>query len=163
MKMKQGRAVNWEPKEGMLLRWGWINGCNMAVIAYLILMNVLAVLKGLSDRFESQYGIVNILEQIGRYGCMVLMVLPIGVEGWKFGFGSVAEMLIWGCITILLLTIYTVLWSKKGNGSVNVLYGLAIVPAALFLLNGILLRHAVLVIASFIFGSFHFAIVKENV
>ena len=94
---------------------------------------------------------------------MALMILPVFTRGWKFGFRSVTEMLVWICLTILLLVIYSFLWAKKVNGGVFVLYGLAFVPAVLFLLNGIILRHPALVAASLVFGIFHFLIVKENI
>ena len=144
------------------MRFNWINLINMAAVVWLILINVIVARKGLSDSFSSKHLIVNILEQIGRYGCMALMILPIFTSGWKFGFGSAAEMLIWICLTILLLAIYSFLWTKKANDGMFVLYGVAFVPAVLFLLNGILLRHPALVAASLVFGVFHFLIVKEN-
>ena len=130
---------------------------------WLILINVIVARKGLSDSFNSKNLIVNIFEQIGRYGCMALMILPMFTRGWKFGFKSVKEMLVWICLTILLLVTYSFLWVKKANGGVFVLYGLAFVPAVLFLLNGILLRHPALVAASLFFWFFHFLIVKENI
>ena len=130
---------------------------------WLIVMNVIVARKGLSDSFNSKHLIVNIFEQIGRYGCMALMILPVFTRGWKFGFRSVTEMFVWICLTILLLAIYSFLWVKKANGGVFVLYGLAFVPAVLFLLNGILLRHPALVAASLVFWVFHFLIVKENI
>ncbi len=145
------------------MRFNWINWINMTAVVWLILINVIAARKGLSDSFNSKHLIVNIFEQIGRYGCMALMILPMFTRGWKFGFGSVTEMLVWICSTILFLVIYSFLWVKKANGGVFVLYGLAFVPAVLFLLNGILLRHPVLAAASLVFGVFHFLIVKENV
>ena len=135
----------------------------MAAVVWLILINVIAARKGLSDSFNSKHLIVNIFEQIGRYGCMALMILPMFTRGWKFGFRSVVEMLVWICLTILLLVIYSLLWVKKANGGVFVLYGLAFAPAVLFLLNGIILRHPALVVTSLVFGIFHFLIVKENV
>ena len=147
----------------MLVSFGWINWINIAVVACLILINIIAARKGQSDSFNSKYLTVNILEQIGRYGCMALMILPIFVKDWKFGFGSVMEMLLWACLTILLLGIYFFLWIKKANGGAGILYGLAIVPVVLFLLNGVLLRHPALVVAALVFGIFHFIIVKENV
>ena len=125
--------------------------------------NLIVAGKGLSDSFNSKNLIVNIFEQIGRYGCMALMILPVFTRGWKFGFRFVTEMLVWVFFTILLLLIYSLLWVKKANGGVFVLYGLAFVPAVLFLLNGILLRHPALVAATLIFGVFHFLIVKENI
>lgn len=145
------------------MSFGWINWINMAVVIYLILVNIVAAKKGLADSFNSKYLAVNILEQVGRYGCMAFMILPIFTKGWKFGFYSVTEMLIWVCFTILLLIIYSYLWFRKVKGGAGIYYGLAIVPAVLFLLNGILLRHPVLVIVSFVFGVFHFIIVKENI
>ncbi len=145
------------------MRFNWINWINMAAVVWLVLINVIVARKGLSDSYNNKHSIVNILEQIGRYGCMVLMILPVFTSGWEFGFGSVVEMLIWISLTILLLAIYSFFWVKKANGNVFVFYGLALVPTVLFLLNGIILRHPALVVASLVFGVFHFLIVKENI
>lgn len=145
------------------MRFGWINWINLAVVACLILINIIVAKKDHSDSFTSKYLTVNILEQIGRYGCIALMIFPIGVRNWKFGFGSVMEMLLWVYLTILFLGIYIFLWLKKAKGGVSILYGLTIVPIVLFLLNGVLLRHLALVIVALVFGAFHFVIVKENV
>ena len=145
------------------MRFNWINWINMAAVVWLVLINVIVARKGLSDSYNNKHSIVNILEQIGRYGCMVLMILPVFTSGWKFGFDSVVEMLIWISLTILLLAIYSFFWVKKANGNVFVFYGLALVPTVLFLLNGIILRHPALVVASLVFGIFHFLIVKENI
>lgn len=84
-------------------------------------------------------------------------------RGWKFGFGSAAEMLVWLCLTLLLLAVYSLLWLKKPKGGAPVLYGLALVPAVLFLMNGVLLHHPALIAASLVFGAFHFLTVRENV
>ena len=144
------------------MSFGWINWINMAAVACLILINMIVARKGLSDSFNSKHLTINILEQIGRYGCILLMILPVFTQGWKFGFESVEEMLIWACLTILLLVIYGILWVKKADGKVGILYGLAIIPVALFLMNGILLRHPALVAVSLIFGVSHLLIVREN-
>lgn len=144
------------------MNFNWINLGNLASVVCLIVINIVAVRKGVSENFCSKYTVINIFEQIGRYGSMVLMIFPFFTKGWKFGFMSVIEMLIWVCATVLLLVIYGLLWMKKSAGGVGILYGLAIVPVILFLLNGILLRHFTLVVASLIFGVFHCAIVREN-
>lgn len=145
------------------MHFGWINCINMTVIAYLILINVITAKKGLSDSFSSKHLIVNILEQIGRYGSMVFMIFPIFIKNWEFGFKTVAEMFIWLFLTVLLLLIYTVLWFQKAGSSAGISYGLAIIPTVLFLLNGILLQHSALIIVSLIFGIFHMGVVRENV
>ena len=145
------------------MSFSWINWVNGAAVAVLLLINGIAARKGLAGRFNSRYPSVNVLEQIGRYGCMILMILPVFVSGWKFGFGSVEEMVLWLGLTVLLLAIYSFLWSRKANGGAGVLYGLAIVPAVLFLLNGVLLRHPMLIAAALLFGVCHGIIVRENV
>lgn len=140
----------------------WINWVNLAAVVYLISINIIVSRKGLSGSFNSKYLLVNILEQMGRYGCMALMFLPVFTKGWKFGFSSVAEMLIWMCSTPLLCIVYSILWIRKPKGGAGILYALAIVPVVLFLLNGLLLRHPALIASSVIFGTCHFMIVKEN-
>lgn len=145
------------------MRFGWINWMNMAVVVCLVLVNIIVSRKGLCCNFRSKHPVVNLFEQIGRYGCMAFMILPIYANDWKFAFRSAAEMFVWVCLTILLLAIYIFLWGKRSQDRVGILYGLAIVPVLLFLMNGILLHHPALVIASLIFGTFHLVIVKENV
>lgn len=44
-----------------------------------------------------KYLIAHIFEQIGRYGRIAFMILPIFTEGWKFGFQYVAEMFPLSC------------------------------------------------------------------
>lgn len=145
------------------MSFNWVNWINLLVVMCLILINIIAAREGLSGSFNSKYLIVNIFEQIGRYGCMPLMILPIFTGDWEFGFVSVTEMLIWVCLTPILLMIYIFLWIKKASGGAGILYALAIVPCVLFLLNGILLRHLALGVTSLVFGVSHFIIVKENV
>lgn len=143
--------------------FGWINWINTAVIAYLILINVITAKKGLSDSFSSKYLIINILEQIGRYGSMVFMIFPLFIKNWKFGFKTAAEMFIWFFLTVLFLLIYTILWFQKAGSGAHISYGLAIIPTVLFLQNGILLQYPALIVVSLIFGISHLAIVRENV
>ena len=105
------------------MNFGWINWINTAAVALLIAINIIVAKKGIVDSFSSKYAAINILEQIGRYGCMALIILPIFTKGWKFRFNSVIEMLIWICLTILLLMIYSFLWVRKANGGAGILYG----------------------------------------
>ncbi|MCM1188990.1 MAG: hypothetical protein NC541_06800 [bacterium] len=170
------------------MKFNWINGGNAAAVACLIAINLIAAGKGVAEDFCSKHAVINLFEQIGRYGCMFFMIFPVFVKGWEFGFRSVAEMLIWVCASVLLLAVYGLLWIKrqdslasknashssqaavkfsnrikKSVGGVSILYGLATVPVLLFLLNGILLRHFALIAAALFFGVFHLAVVRENI
>lgn len=144
------------------MEFGWINGINLTVVILLILINIVAFKTGAAEGFSSKFQIINVLEQIGRYGCMIFMVLPIWIKNWKFGFQSVGEMLLWIASTVIFLLLYGFLWIKKRRGGISTLYGLGIIPVVLFLMNGILLRHYALIAASLLFGACHLMIVREN-
>lgn len=144
------------------MEFGWINGINLAAVFWLIIINVIAYKRGISENFSSRFRIVNILEQLGRYGCMIFMVFPIWVRNWEFGFCSVDAMVVWIISTIILLAVYTILWFWKRRGSTGTLYGLAVVPVLLFLINGILLRHYALIASALLFALCHVMIVREN-
>lgn len=144
------------------MSFGWINLINIATVICLIVINIIAVKKNIAGDFSSKYPIINIFEQIGRYGCMALMIIPFAVKNLEFGFNSIISMTIWICLTIVLLIIYAILWSVKSKGIKAVIYGLAIIPICIFVINGIILHHILLIIAALIFGVCHIIIVNEN-
>ena len=143
------------------MQFGWINAVNAFAVVFLIAANLIAVRRGVAGDFKSRYALVNVLEQIGRYGCMALMILPL-TAGWEFGFAAEWRMIAWLLLTVLLLAVYAVLWCRKRRGGTAVLYGLAVVPVCLFLMNGVLLRHWALAAAALLFGVCHIFIVHEN-
>ncbi len=144
------------------MRFGWINAVNAAAVVLLIAVNWIAARRGIADDFKSRRTLVNVFEQIGRYGCIALMILPLTV-GWEFGFASVGRMIAWLVLTVLLLAVYVALWCFKTRAGAAVLYGLAVVPVCLFLANGIMLGHWLLAGFALLFGVFHFWIVYENI
>ena len=142
--------------------FGWINAVNAAAVVFLIAVNLICMRRGLADDWKSRYAAVNVFEQVGRYGCMALMILPL-TPGWEFGFAAVWRMIAWLTLTILLLAVYAALWVCKRKGNRAVLYALAVVPVCLFFSNGVLLRHPLLAAFALLFGVFHLRIVHENV
>ena len=144
------------------MQFGWINAVNAFAVICLIAVNILCARRGLADSWKSRHTAVNVFEQIGRCGCMALMILPL-TAGWEFGFASPGRMVAWLVLSAVLLVIYAVLWCFSRRGGKAVLYGLASVPVCLFLMNGVLLRHWALAAAAMLFGVFHLWIVHENV
>ncbi len=141
------------------MTFGWINLVNAAFVVVLITMSVFGQKKSGLPPIKSRRKLLNLFEQIGRYACMALMMLPL-LPCFKFGFASVGVMVGWLAGSLVLLSVYTVLWTQaKRDGTV--LYGLALVPALLFLCCGVLLRHWVLVAAAVLFGVSHTLIVQE--
>ena len=137
------------------MEFGWINLFGAGIIVLIMIPNIIYAVKQKQD--ETQIKVPRYLsacEQLGRYGCIILMWLPLLV--WKFGFGSVEEYLIYLIGNGVLLLCYYLFWmfySRKRTLSVAM--ALAIIPTAIFLLSGILLRHWLLVVAAILFGSAH--------
>lgn len=105
--------------------------------------------------------LLTLLENIGRFGCMLLMVLPLGV--WKFGFHSLEEFLLWLAGSLLLLLAYWLVWPHyRNSGDPPLALALALLPCGLFLLTGLLLRHWLLVLFALLFAAAHVIITVQN-
>ena len=141
------------------MNFGWNNAVNAGFVLLLLLISVIGQKKSSLPAMKSRNAVWNVLEQIGRYACMALMVLPL-LPQLEFGFASSAEMVVWLVLSPLLLAVYAVLWTRRKSDAV--FFGLALVPAVLFLCCGVLLRHWALVGAAIVFGVSHFAITAEN-
>ena len=77
------------------MEFGWINIFGAVIIAIMLLPNIIYA-KRFSDekrRYMLNGKLVTMIEQIGRYGSMLLMILPLGV--WKFGFPNVFAMMLY--------------------------------------------------------------------
>ena len=137
------------------MEFGWINLFGAGIVVLIMIPNIIYAVKQKQDEAQAKIPkYLSACEQVGRYGCIVLMWLPLLV--WKFGFGSVEELLVYLIANGLLLLSYYLFWTfyfrKKALSNAM---ALAIIPTLIFLLSGILLRHWLLVIAAVIFGFAH--------
>ena len=142
------------------MSFGWINLAGAVIVILLIAASMIGQKKSGLPAMQSRRMILNILEQIGRYACMALMVLPL-LPGLEFGFASVGAAVAWPVLSVTLLVFYALFWTQAKRGGA-VLYGLAIVPAVLFFQSGVFLRHWALVGAAVLFGVCHTLIVRET-
>ena len=97
---------------------------------------------------------MNILEQIGRYVCMFLMVFNIGIV--EFGFASPAGFLVYLFGNVTLLVVYFLFWiiyAKRPTLFCTVM--LAVLPTLIFLLCGVTLQYWLLVGFAVLFGVAH--------
>ena len=137
------------------MEFGWINLFGAGIVVLIMIPNIIYAAGQKQD--ETQIEVprgLSACEQVGRYGCIILMWLPLLV--WKFGFGSVEEFLIYLIGNGALLLCYYLSWmlySRKKTLSVAM--ALAIIPTAIFLLSGILLQHWLLVAFAILFGACH--------
>lgn len=101
------------------------------------------------------------LENIGRYLCMILMV--INIQDLYGGFKSVEAFVAYLGINIILLGLYYIVWFifyKFNNIYKNMILG--IIPSLMFIISGILQNHWLLLISGMIFAYAHLRIIWKN-
>ena len=104
---------------------------------------------------------MNVMEQIGRYGCMFLMIFNIGIA--EFGFGSVSAFFAYLFGNTLMMILYWIIWMLYFNKHTYLKQILlAVMPTCLFLLSGITMRHYLLIIFGVIFGIGHLYVTNKN-
>ena len=139
------------------MEFGWINLFGAAIVLLIMIPNIIYALKNKNEAEEIVPKHLTIFEQIGRYGCIILMWLPLMV--WKFGFKSNEEFVIYMLLNAILMIVYYCFWAgyfKKKTLKKGI--ALAIVPTAIFVISGLLLRHWLLVFFSLLFGVAHIRI-----
>lgn len=143
------------------MEFGWISLCNILILAGMLIPNICFALHSPGQGKREQGKWITVLEQIGRYGSMALMVLPLGV--WKFGFPSVAAMLLYITGNLGLLIGYLATWfSFSRKPTPGKALALAILPTIVFLLCGLTLSHPLLVGSALLFGAAHIPITWRN-
>ncbi len=143
------------------MEFGMINLWNSILVVILLIPNIIFAIKVKDVVYQKVHMVLNILEQVGRYGSMLLMVLPLGMK--EFGFPSVAEMFIYFICNLILIAVYLVTWGMyfKERTLVKAMI-LALAPTLIFLITGITLRHGLLVATAVVFGVAHGYITYQN-
>lgn len=139
----------------------WINLFGLVIVILLLLPNILYALKNRAAENKCRNKVMNLIEQLGRYGSMFLMVFHIGID--EFGFRSNEAFAIWLMGSASLLLIYWLLWLVyfRASGFFCAMM-LAIIPSILFIFNGFILRHWQLVISGCIFSIGHIYVTYQN-
>ncbi len=143
------------------MRFNVLNALGAAIVILLLIPNVLSAFRNRGEKNRCTNTGPGILEQVGRYGCLVLMWLPFPVG--KFGFSSVFGLLLYLGGNGLLLSAYWVVhilcFSRRNKaGGVT----LAALPACSFLLSGLLLRHWLLAGFAVLFAAVHLDMAVKN-
>ena len=120
----------------------------------MLIPNIIYALKNRGEKNLCTNRVLNLTEQIGRYACIILMWLPLLV--WEFGFASVTRMLIYAIGNAVLLAAYHILLAVYFKKKTPWL------PACIFLLSGILLRHPLLAGFALLFAAGHICVTVKN-
>lgn len=112
---------------------------------------------------ESAYNnkAVIVLEQIGRYGCFVLMIfnIPYTYFGFWFEHAFVAYLAVNGGLCLAYLIFWIV--CRNSNGMLKAL-SLSIIPSCIFLFSGIVLANIPLIVFAVLFAVAHILISYKN-
>lgn len=144
------------------MEFGWINIFGAGFVILLLIPNILYAIRNKGEKNLCTNQTMNRMEQVGRYACIILMWLPLLV--WKFGFNSLFEMFLYLIGNSLMLVAYWIVFAMylKEKTRRRAL-SLAALPACIFLLSGLLLRHWLLVGLSILFAIGHIYVTKKNV
>ena len=86
----------------------WLNLFGLIFVVLLLIPNIIYAVKAKNQQNKCTNKFMNIMEQISRYGCMILMVFHFGIA--EFGFPSVGAFLVYLFGSALLLISYWVVW-----------------------------------------------------
>lgn len=139
----------------------WINIYGLIIVILMLLPNMIYAFKNKNIQNKSQNKAMNIIEQIGRYGCMFLMVFNIGIV--DFSFHSDESFASWLILTTALLLFYWIFWIIYFIAPKNFIsIMLAIIPTIIFISNGLFLSHWLLMLFGIAFGVGHLYVTYQN-
>lgn len=140
----------------------WINIFGAVFIAIIMVPNIIFALK-CRDGFENKWNNkgVEIVEQIGRFGCFGFMV--INIPGTWFGWWSNEAFALYLIVNSILIILYCLIWTIcfRKNTVFKALV-LSIIPSIIFMFSGIMSRSVLLIVASLLFAPTHILISYKN-
>ena len=141
----------------------WINIFGAIFIAIIMIPNIIYALK-CKDGFENKWSnkVVEIAEQIGRFGCFGFMI--INIPGTWFGWWSDEVFALYLIINMILVIGYCWIWFKcfRKNTIFRAL-ALSIIPSIVFFFSGIVSRSVLLIFSAILFAPAHILISYKNV
>ena len=143
------------------MEFGWINVFGAVIVVLMLIPNIVYAIKNKGEKNLCANRFMNIVEQVGRYACIVLMWMPLLV--WKFGFASVLDLMLYMACNGLLLAAYWIAFAfYMKRRTVRLAIVLAVLPSCIFLLSGILLQHWLLVAFAILFAIGHIYVTYKN-
>lgn len=140
----------------------WINIFGAVFIAVIMIPNIIYAVK-CKDGFENKWSnrTVEVIEQIGRFGCFGFMVFQI--PGTWFGWWSDEAFAIYLVVDSVLILLYCLIWIICFNkNTVFRALALSIIPSVVFLFSGIMSRSVLLIVAAVLFAPVHILISYKN-
>lgn len=134
----------------------------LIIMAAIMAPNILFAIKSKNDAGDLWHcRVVEILEQIGRFGCLAFMIFNIPHTWSGFWFDGAPAVYI--AADLVLTAAYCAVWAVcfRKNSMFRAL-ALSILPCAVFLFSGIMILSVPLLAASLIFAPCHILISCKN-
>ena len=143
------------------MEFGWINVFGAVIVILMLIPNIVYAIKNKDEQNVCTNRFMNVIEQIGRYACIVLMWLPLAV--WEFGFEGKLEMILYLLGNGVLLAVYWCVFERYfKEKTVRRAVTLAVLPSCIFLMSGLLLRHWLLAGFAVLFAVGHIYVTEKN-
>ena len=139
-----------------------LNIFGLIFIAIIMIPNIIYAIK-CKDGFinKGSNKTIELLEQIGRFGCFGFMI--INIPGTWFGWWSDEAFAVYLLVDAILVLMYCITWivcfKKK---TIFRALALSILPSVLFLFSGIMSRSVLLILSVVIFAPCHILISYKN-
>lgn len=140
---------------------GWFNYYGLIIMAVIMMPNIAYAFKNKSKSTAYNNKAVTIAEQIGRYGCFILIIFNIPYTYFNSWFNNVLTVYL--LVNAILCVAYLIFWiiCWKRNGLLKTL-SLSIIPSIIFLFDVAILANIPLCIFAIIFASSHIYISYNN-
>lgn len=140
----------------------WFNVFGLTFMVVIMIPNIVFAVR-CKEGFENRWNnkAIEIIEQIGRFGCFGFMIF--NVPGTWFGWWSDEAFAVYLIVDSLLIALYCAIWvvCRKKNSVFRAL-ALSIIPSVVFLFSGVISRSILLIITSMLFIPSHIMISYKN-
>lgn len=139
----------------------FFNIYGFAIMAIIMIPNILYAAKNKGHETRYSNKTVEILEEIGRYGCFALMIFNIPYTCFPFWFdhAQIVYLSVNGGLCFAYLLFWVICWNR--NGKLRAL-SLSILPSCIFLFSGVLLASIPLIVLAVLFALSHIFISYKN-
>ncbi|MDD6673950.1 MAG: hypothetical protein PUE46_08190 [Eubacteriales bacterium] len=143
------------------MKFNWINLFGGVIVLLILIPNIIYALKNKEETHEKSNIVIVITEQVGRYACMLLMIVPLFVG--EFGFSPLEFMFNYLIGNLILLVFYYIFWVLFAkNKSLDKALALAAIPTLIFINSAVSVKHWTLLVFALLFGASHIYITYKN-
>ena len=140
----------------------WFNYYGLIIMAVIMIPNIIYAVKHKDVGTDTEINkTVIIAEQIGRYGCFVLMIFNIPYTYFNFWFSHalIVYLSVNGGLCLAYLIFWAICWNQSGKLRA---LSLSIIPSVIFLFSGIVLLNIPLIVFAVLFAVNHIFISFKN-